>query len=370
MTDHNSYYSGSGEGNDGRRELSPGTVLLNPETGHRFMIRRTLGSGGFGITYEGISHENGAKIAVKEFFVAGLMARFSGCQVSVTGDADIVRSRLNSFLKEAHVLRSLKGIPSAVNIYEAFYANGTAYYVMEFIDGMTLQKLIERNGLLKLENTAAMFQQLMRNIGLLHEQGVIHRDISPDNIMITREGMFKLIDFGSARPFESEQNMTVSVKRNFAPLEQYSSGGQGPYTDVYSLAATMFYCFSGKLIPVAYRRRDKESEIWKDAAEAGLTKNQVEALSKALEVKPANRFQTMRDFEKAFFGMASAEPVRDPASSGIRQDSPANVKKRDENGKKQRGRIRSAWETLLTKPEFLVLYGSFVAAATAIWILL
>jgi serine/threonine protein kinase len=369
LTDHNKYHGESRESNDVRRELPPGAILINTETGHRFQIRRTLGSGGYGITYEGNSLDSGARIAVKEFFPTGLMARSSGCQVSVTGDAATVRSRLNSFLKEAHVLRSLKNNPSAVNIYEAFYANGTAYYVMEYIDGLTVQELIERNGLLKLDGTASMFQQLMRNIGLLHEQGVIHRDISPDNIMITREGMFKLIDFGSARPFETDQSMTVSVKRNFAPLEQYSSGGQGPYTDVYSLAATMFYCFTGKLIPIAYHRRDKESEIWKAASEAGLKKTQVEALCKALEVKPANRFQNMRDFEKAFFGMPFAEPVREPVSTGTMLNHQLTAN-RDENGRKHGGRIRSAWETILTRPAYLVLYGSFVAAATAIWILL
>lgn len=233
-----------------RTTLPPNYQLVNSENGRSYQILSVLGSGGFGVTYEAVSPE-GKRVAIKEFFPIGITARNANYAITVIGDEQTAKERLQSFFKEATVLSSLQGLPSVVEIYEIFYANHTAYYVMEYIDGITMLHYLRKYGLMQPDAWNPRFRQLMEAIEILHNHNVIHRDISPDNIMIRNDGSFKLIDFGSARMFNGQQNLTINLKRNFAPLEQYSESGQGRYTDVYSLAATMYYAYTGKLVPLS-----------------------------------------------------------------------------------------------------------------------
>ena len=304
MTDEHSGYRGKPQdgGNKTRETLPNGFVLRNAASGYSYRIVRVLGNGGFGVTYEGIAVERNMRVAIKEFFPVGVTARNAAYAVTVTGDEATVRTRLMSFLKEAQVLQSLSGISSVVRIFDYFYANQTAYYIMEYIEGDTLLRFIEKNGVLDEGRYRSRFQQLMHDIELLHRQGVIHRDISPDNIMRTNDGRFKLIDFGSARDFTGNQNLTVNVKQNFAPIEQYSESGQGTYTDVYALAATMYYCFTGKLVPSPFSRTAAtDGEMISALTAARLNQQQIRALTRALTVKPKERFQTMYEFEQAYY---------------------------------------------------------------------
>ena len=296
-----------------RKTLPDGFILSNGANGCSYRIVRLLGNGGFGVTYEGLALKQNMRVAIKEFFPAGITARNENYTVTITGDEPTVRRRLMSFYKEAQVLQSLSGIPSVVKIYDYFYANQTAYYIMEYIEGSTLLRYIEKNGLLNETKYRSRFQQLMHDIELLHRNGVIHRDISPDNIMHTSDGRFKLIDFGSARDFTGNQNLTINVKKNFAPLEQYSETGQGTFTDVYALAATMYYCFTGKLVQSPFSRSaGTDAEMVSALMSAGLSPQQTQTLMKAMSVKPRERFQTMSEFEQAYYGI-----INPPASENI-----------------------------------------------------
>ena len=257
--------------------LEPGTILNG-----KILIGNILGMGNFGITYIGFDMLLEYRVAVKEFFPMGITARGADFNVLVTGDEDIMQSRLKSFSKEAKVLTSLKNIPSVVEIYDIFHANQTAYYVMEYIEGMTMLSFLKQFGLMRPEQTEAEFVRLMHSIDILHEHGIIHRDISPDNIMIQKDGSFKLIDFGSARSYAGAQNLTISLKENFAPLEQYSETGQGRYTDEYSLAATMFYAYTGKLIPLGQNTQKKEADLSMALMNAGLNMQQISVLKKGM----------------------------------------------------------------------------------------
>ena len=342
-----------------RDYLPQGFQLTSSNSGQSYQILQTLGGGGFGVTYEAVRLADRARVAIKEFFPAGITARTSTFAVAVTGDEKILRKRLDSFFKEAEVLRTLRAIPSVVNIYDIFYANHTAYYAMEYINGSTMQHFIQQNGLLAPAVFGPRYRQLMRDIELLHSNGVIHRDISPDNIMIRNDGSFKLIDFGSAKEYDKAQNMTVNIKRGFSPIEQYTPSGQGRYTDVYSLAATMYYSFTGKLIPDVLSRDTAYSQLQIAAAAAGLGPAQIEALKKALSVKPADRFQTMQEFEQAFFDA----PKNVAAVSGqVHQTEPEKTA--------QGSRFSAALALIKDEPVFPILAGALYVVAVLLQIFL
>ena len=339
--------------------LPQGFQLTSSNSGQNYQILQVLGGGGFGVTYEAVRLADRARVAIKEFFPTGITARTPAFAVAVTGDEQILRKRLESFFKEAEVLRTLRAIPSVVNIYDIFYANHTAYYAMEYINGCTIQHFIQKNGLLAPTVFCPRYRQLMRDIELLHTNGVIHRDISPDNIMIRSDGSFKLIDFGSAKEYVKNQNMTVNIKRGFSPLEQYTPSGQGRYTDVYSLAATMYYSFTGKLIPDNLGRGTSYAELQAAASAVGLGQPQIEALKKALSVKPADRFQTMQEFEQAFFEV----PKNPVTGSGLLRQTEAEKST-------QESRFSTALALMKDDPVFPILGAALFAIAVLLQIFL
>lgn len=281
--------------------LPAGFVLRNSSNGQSYTIKSLLGKGGFGNTYHGIWHEKNIQVAIKEFFPDKMVSRerngFVRAQVPERDYAPMT----TSFLKEIYVLNRLRGLPCVVEVYDCFYANNTAYYVMEYVSGQPLNKYLAEKGLLYPDSAClAQFRQLMRDLSLLHDNSIIHRDISPDNIMWTNSGRLKLIDFGSARVYDNGMNLTVNLKKEFAPPEQYSSSGQGAYTDIYALAATMYYAFSGKVLPDISERLRRPDALVLD--NLPLDNRQKAALKKAMSLKPKDRFQSMSEFEEAFMG--------------------------------------------------------------------
>ncbi len=347
------YKPGSGSNqNSLPYQLPKGYVLNNKDGSYRYQIVGVVGAGGFGITYEGLRND-GKKVAVKELFPNQIVARASDFSVMVNGDKQAFQKTLQSFYKEAKVLAQLKGIPSVVEIYDYFYANNTAYYVMEYINGETMFHHMKKNGVIDAERYANAFRKLMEDLELLHAQGVIHRDISPDNIMITERGLFKLIDFGSARAYVQGQSLTINVKRNFAPIEQYTSGGQGKYTDVYALAATMYYAFTGKLLPNATSRINNEEYTPASYLGAKITEKQELALKKALAVRPQNRFQSMQEFRDAYFDI----PVRSAPPAPAAQPSLSQ-------------KIQASWSMIKEQPTLAIIGGAFFLVAVALQILL
>jgi len=285
--------------------LPVGYVLENRARGLDYVIRGVLGQGGFGITYAA-ADTSGQTLAIKEFFPENSCQRNpDGSVRPMVNDASF-HSSLNSFYKEAQVLSELSGLPTVVQIYDYFYANDTAYYVMEYVQGCTLQQYLQGHGVLSPSECAGQFRQLMRDIDRFHRRGIIHRDIAPDNIMCCPDGSFKLVDFGAARSFTKNSMLTVNVKKDFAPIEQFSATGQREYTDVYSLAATMYYCFTGRLIPSAGDREIRDTLVQPSQYSRALTSRQEKALLKALAVRGSDRYQSMSEFEAAYFGGTSS----------------------------------------------------------------
>ena len=239
----------------------------------------------------------------------------------------------------AHAIKVLMGTAgeSGSELEESVHQSREKHYSKKLLSekwreirkmqGYTLEEVSREVGisvahLSKLENGGNVSLQLMRDLSFLHAHDVIHRDIAPDNVKVLEDGTLTLIDFGLARPYMMDAQVTINLKPGFAPCEQYSSHGQGAYTDVYALAATMYYCFTGSVIPDAYERKVKDTIIAPRSLCPKLTARQERALLRALAVDYRQRIQNMQEFEKAYSSdvpVADPPPVGDPpAESGSR----------------------------------------------------
>lgn len=227
--------------------LPPGTLLNG-----RYLVGAALGQGGFGITYIGRDQVLDIRVAIKEYYPNGFVTRNVGAspEVVITGrdKQSFVDRESEKFLAEARVLAKFIGEKGIVDVRDYFRANSTAYIVMEYLDGETLRDYLQHHGVQTPDQTFALLAPVMRSLDKVHQAGLIHRDISPDNIMLTRDGSVKLLDFGTARAASpaGEQSLSVMLKPGYAPEEQYrTKGSQGPWTDIYALCATMYKCITG-----------------------------------------------------------------------------------------------------------------------------
>ena len=228
-------------------QISPGTVI-----GNRYTLGNVIGEGGFGITYIALENTLGITVAVKEYYPFGYCNRNATASntVSVTSDdkQEFFEKGRSRFLREAKTLARFQGDPGVVNVIDFLEENNTAYIVMEFLDGITLREYLKQYGTLAPEQAVGMLLPAMRALVKIHSAGVIHRDISPDNIMVLRDGTLKLMDFGAARDYDGTDNrsMSIMLKQGYAPAEQYRRNGeQGPWTDVYGMCATIYRAITG-----------------------------------------------------------------------------------------------------------------------------
>lgn len=233
--------------------LPPGYMLRN-----RYYIGEPLGHGGFGITYIAWDTQKNFRVAVKELFPAHEIIRDENRHTTriVPGREANFRKVFDCFQKEAQMLIQLQEQEGVVHLYHFFEENNTAYYVMEYLDGEDLRNYLKRNGTFRWEALSPHLFTILNAMDQLHSTGLIHRDISPDNIFLTRDGGVRLIDFGSVRAYQGADHFTTFVKHSFAPWEQYlTDGKQGPWTDIYALSVTVYYSLSGVLPPPATARR-------------------------------------------------------------------------------------------------------------------
>ncbi|MCI5901603.1 MAG: protein kinase [Blautia sp.] len=286
------------------RALKPGTILNG-----QYYLGKVLGEGGFGITYIAMDLYLEMPVAVKEYFPTSLAFRDtqSGSTEVVTARTGERRSYfengLRSFSEEAKKLGKFRNEEGIVQVCSFFYENGTAYMVMEYVDGISLQKYLEQRGVLTEKETLEILMPVMQILIRVHEEGIVHRDISPDNIMIDRSGKVSLIDFGAARMLSSAgtHSITVVLKQGYAPIEQYETHGrQGPWTDVYALCATMYRMMAGKKPQEAVARisGDRVRPLAVLAAENKIppvSRRVSEAIQKGLSMKAEDRYQNMQE---------------------------------------------------------------------------
>jgi serine/threonine protein kinase len=287
-------------------QLPPRTTLHD-----QYLLGRALGHGGFGVTYLAWDIGLATRLAVKEFMPNGVAGRGGG-MTQVVAYSEHTRAEfewgLERFLEEARTLKKFKNFPGIVSIDTAFRDNGTAYLVMEYLDGSTFEDFLkERGGKVPFATVMDVMLPVMHALTAVHAEGILHRDISPDNIYVTQSGKVKLIDFGAARNAlgQKSRNLSIILKEGFAPEEQYrASGVQGPWTDVYATASTMYHALTGR-VPQSALDRQVEDKV-KRPSETGVAIDPLAeaALMKALAVRATDRFQSMEDFKTALTATA------------------------------------------------------------------
>lgn len=241
--------------NRSARNLPAGSIL-----NHRYYVGRLLGAGGFGLTYKAYDIQRREMCCIKEYAPTDFCSRVAdGHSIELLSREyeEPYRAGLRRFIDEARILGSLGGIPSVVNILNTFQENNTAYFTMELLTGADLKQIVP-GGRLSFRQVTEVILQVALSMDMIHTKtGIIHRDISPENIFITKDGRVKLIDFGSAKRTENgvKDGLSVVLKPKYAPPEQFSSKMlQGPFTDVYSLASTYYYALTKQNVPMAMDR--------------------------------------------------------------------------------------------------------------------
>lgn len=275
--------------------LPPGHLLYQ-----RYSIQYSLGQGGFGITYLAYDIVLSQEVCIKELFVAGNSIR--GLDLSVHSHSiqgfsfdDFV----TRFVEEARKLAQFHH-PNIVRVLDVFQTNRTAYMVMDYIKGETLKQKVQRQGKLDEEQAREYIDQLLAGVEEVHKKGMLHRDIKPDNILITEENKLVLIDFGSAREFTEGRTITQTaiLTPGYAPMEQYSDKAQrGPFTDIYSIGATMYFMVTGEK-PLSATDRSFEELSSPKKLNPYLSDNISEGIINAMELKPERRFQRISDFKE------------------------------------------------------------------------
>jgi serine/threonine protein kinase len=309
--------------NCGFDEAGPPTVpfqlplrsLLNDQ----YMVGRALGAGGFAITYLGWDMRLARRVAIKEYMPSGMASRSTDTSEVVPHGGpsrEDFNYGLERFLEEARMVAQFEGHPGIIAVTNFFPAHGTAYLVMEYLEGTTLKDYLkDRGGRLAFDEALDIMTPVMDALREVHRVNVLHRDISPDNIYVTSGGLIKLLDFGAARQAlrDRSQRLSVILKVGYAPEEQYrSTGKQGPWTDVYAVGATFYHLLTGSIPPPSIDRLAEDTIQLPSALGVDIPPAAEQALMTALSVRAAHRYPTIQDFQAAI-GIPQGSQVVPPA---------------------------------------------------------
>ena len=307
---------------------SPGRALpYNTVLKDTYVVQKVLGEGGFGITYSCYNKNTSEHVAIKEYFPAGIASRgidkVVPCIQPFRGKSseEFAKGRIR-FLNEAKLLKELPPLDSIVSVFDYFEEGNTAYIVMEYIEGLTLEQYITENGTLPFEELLSLMTPVIRSLIQIHNKGMIHCDISPDNLLVGLDNQLHLIDFGSASKenFGKRKKHTVILKSGYAPPEQYVTDGKmGAWVDVYALCATMYFALTGAAPEPAIYRLHQDTlkplsmltdiQPWQSAA-----------IEKGLQIHPSERF---RDMDELFHALTTPGAIERNPTVTVNQLSPA-----------------------------------------------
>ncbi len=277
--------------------LRPKTILRG-----RYLVGRVIGQGGFGITYVGVDLVLNLKVAIKEYYPMGMVSRDHTASNNIHRYSTMISEEMWSqgcegFIKEAREMARFNDLANVVRVRDTFLENQTAYIVMDFVEGVTLKEWLKNNGTISYDRCVSMMEPLMQDLSKMHKKGLIHRDISPDNIMVRVDGSLCLLDLGAAKDIRNQTNgqSRLVVKNGFSPIEQYMEEGEiGPWTDVYALCATMYYSMIGQLIPDATDRAWKKVPFEVNSQWESLVSTEtVRIIKTGLAVEYENRIQNI-----------------------------------------------------------------------------
>lgn len=279
--------------------LAPFTILKE-----KYLLGKSLGQGGFGITYLAENMQSGLRCCIKEYFPSGLLQGRTPDGALILADEENrpeYEEGKQQFIEEACALQELRENISVVDIRDFFEENGTAYFAMELIEGCNLRVFRKNhNPKQTLKMALQMLFLLGSSLAEVHRFGMIHGDISPENILITQDGEIKLIDFGAARSFRQgsdNKERKIYLKPNYAPYEQYTQKPcQGPWTDIYALAATFYFIVSGRKMLDALSRAKGASYPPLHELCPAVSRQLSDVIDKALAFDYHDRYRRMLDF--------------------------------------------------------------------------
>lgn len=289
------------------RCLRPGMCLRD-----RYVLGRVLGEGSFGISYIAWDCLLDTVVAIKEYFPASLVSRHISEEDEDTNvyiyekrESQKYQESLKKYLGKAKSLSAYYDLDGIVSVRDFFYANNTAYIVMGYVDGISVKEYVEKNGPIEGEKFLRMLEPVIQSLAKVHQTGVLHRDISPDNMLLTRDEKLVLIDFGAARKenINMTRSMTVVFKRGFSPEEQYRTRGQqGAWTDVYALCATAYYALTGKAPDESIQRvLEDDMPSLTEMTDVDLPMQQKRAFMKGMTVDFHHRYQTMDELYQGLY---------------------------------------------------------------------
>lgn len=301
----------------------------------KYLLGAPLGKGGFGITYIAMHLPDEKIVAIKEFFPANLAVRDTDNETVVPADdtkAVYYRTGMKSFSEEGRILYLLSDIEHVVHVAEQIQANNTTYLVMEYVPGISLKKYMkQQQKLFSEQETLTLMQPILIALQAMHQKGILHRDISPENLMLSPDNTLTLIDFGAARTFSrsDDDNLTVILKRGYAPEEQYHSNSrQGPWTDLYAVCAVMYQMLTG-ILPQEASARAEEDHLTPISRIEGLSlsPSTCAALEKGLQMDPMERYPDIGALMKVLY------PAKKEKTQEITDNSPKETHEMDASEK-------------------------------------
>ena len=272
----------------------PITLAMGSVLNQRYMIGGVIGKGGFGITYLAYDLKLDTRVAVKEYYPMGLAVRTPGkTTVTATNDEteESFKTGAEKFYSEAKMVAKFNGNPNIVSVHDFFYENDTVYFTMGYLQGETLKSYL-KNKTITEGQAVSILNAVSNALMASHGMNILHRDISPDNIMLCDDQSIRLLDFGAARQVMAEQSQSLSVilKQGYAPLEQYQKKGkQGPWTDIYALGATVYSALTGDMLSDPMTRLEDDSEFLNN--KHGISENLWNIIKKCTELKIQDRYQ-------------------------------------------------------------------------------
>ena len=280
--------------------LPAGTLVAD-----RYEILEVIGQGGFGITYKAYDSVLDVPVAIKEYYPSGIASRYheQSLDVQVGGSENrrLFEEGKKKFLEEARILARFSEDPNVVGVRNFFEDNQTVYIVMQYLQGESLKEYIEKNGKISFDEAYRLLRPVMQSLGRIHAAGLIHRDISPSNLIRMRTGKVKLIDFGTAREYstDGDKSLSIVLKPGYAPAEQYQTHGlQGPWTDVYALCASIYKLIT-EITPENSLNRMVNDEV-RLPSECGaeISAAQEQVLMQGLAVRESDRIRSMEILEE------------------------------------------------------------------------
>lgn len=316
-------------GHDNRIRVNDPTYLPATVLQGQYFVGKALGRGGFGITYLGYDMNLERVVAIKEYFPAAMANREVGSNTLHTyceSQGDYERGCQRA-LEESRMVARMGNVPGVAQIYNVFQANGTVYIIMEYIRGVTLANMVRQaGGHIAWKQLLKLMLPIMDALHTIHGMRVVHRDVSPDNIMIRQNGQAVLLDFGAAHNVSKHtvSEHSVSLRMGYAPIEQYSrTGKQDGRLDEYALCATMYYALTGVKPPDATERLFEDSEL-RALVPVGVPAAVEEVLLKGMSVRAQDRYSSVAAFKEALLAADKAAEVEPAASSQAKEPDEAD----------------------------------------------